>query len=243
MTTVEPDRWIRAVGSDIAAGETVLHEGTVLGAAEIGLLATVGVTNVAVYGSPSVGVMSTGNELVKPSTATTGSQIHDSNRSMLLAAVTESGGDAVDLGIVPDDVGAFEARLREAWANRVDIVVTSGGVSMGSLDLVKPTLERIGTVHFGRLNMKPGKPTTYATIEIDGVKKHIFALPGNPVSSLVTFKLLVDPCIKRFAGARPEECHHRRVTARLAQPLTLDPARPEYVSCAPRLLPRTPWLS
>jgi gephyrin len=107
-----------------------------------------------------------------------------------------------------------------------DVLVTSGGVSMGDLDFVKPLLERIGTVHFGRLRMKPGKPCTFATVAMDGQKRLVFGLPGNPVSSLVTFYLLGVPAIRRLSGWPDPTL--RRVQAFLGQPLALDPARPEY---------------
>ena len=107
-----------------------------------------------------------------------------------------------------------------------DVLVTSGGVSMGDLDFVKPLLERIGTVHFGRLRMKPGKPLTFATVDVAGQQRLIFGLPGNPVSSLVTFYLLGVPAMRKLAGWSDPTL--RRVQSHLAQPLALDPYRPEY---------------
>lgn len=220
-------KWIRPKGSDMSVGQKVLGKHELLSAAELGLLATVGRTKVNVFASPRVGVLSTGDELVAPSAAVTGGKVRDSNRFMLLGAVAEAGGIPVDLGVQSDQTKGIEETILAALAS-VDVLITSGGVSMGSLDLVKPLLEKIGKVSFGRLNMKPGKPTTFATVTIDGVQKLVFALPGNPVSSYVTFKLLTHPCILRLRGLPLAQCHHPRVHARLSDTLTLDPARPEY---------------
>jgi gephyrin len=219
--------WIRPLGSDLSAGQKVLGKNEMVSAAELGLLATVGAAKVEAYPQPNVGVLSTGDELVAPSAPVSGGKVRDSNRFMLLGAVAEAGGKPVDLGIVADKSQGIEAAVREALQS-VDVLITSGGVSMGSLDLVKPLLERIGTVHFGRLNMKPGKPTTFASVNVDGMQKLVFALPGNPVSSYVTFKLLAHPCILRLRGLPVTQCHHPRVHARLSNTLQLDPARPEY---------------
>lgn len=153
-----------------------------------------------------VGVLSTGNELADPGSILLNGQIRDSNRTMLLAAAAEAGAIAVDLGKVGDATADTEAAIMSALED-VDVLVTSGGVSMGSHDLVKPLLERIATVQFGRLNMKPGKPTTFATLAVAGQNKLVFALPGNPVSSLVTFKLLTDPAIRRQGPANTPPGH------------------------------------
>ena len=220
-------KWIRPKGSDMSVGQKVLCKHELLSAADLGLLATVGCTGVNVFRAPTVGVLSTGDELVAPSAAVSGGKVRDSNRFMLLGAVSEAGGVPVDLGIQADQPQGIEDTIRTALAS-VDVLITSGGVSMGSLDLVKPLLEKIGKVHFGRLNMKPGKPTTFATVNIHGVQKLVFALPGNPVSSYVTFKLLAHPCILRLRGLPVTQCHHPRVHSRLAETLKLDPVRPEY---------------
>ena len=226
---------IRQVGSDIQAGEVILQQGTVVAPAEVGLLATVGVTSVPCYARPVVGVMSTGSELVNPWEIPTGSQVRDSNRATLLAAFRQDLGDThcVDLGIVADSARDLDTALRAAAA-RCDVVVTSGGVSMGDADLVKPTLERLGKVHFGRLNMKPGKPTTFATLKVkksnDAGDKTVlfFGLPGNPVSCLVTKTLFIDPALRRLQGMSSLAAMHPQVAVELETALTLDPERPEY---------------
>ena len=222
---VQPGADVRPVGIDVEAGQTVLAAGERLDAAEVGLLATAGVVDVPVFPRPKVAVLSTGDELIEPGDALGPGQIRDSNRAMLLAAIAAVGGEPVDLGISGDTQEALEARVQEGLA-RADILLTSGGVSMGELDLVQPLLEHAGTVHFGRVRMKPGKPVTFATAEVDGANKLVFGLPGNPVSSLVTFYMFAVPALRRMAGWRKPRL--RRVQARLAQALPLDASRPEF---------------
>lgn len=222
---VQPGDDVRPIGVDVAAGQIVLEEGARIGAAEMGLLATVGASQVAVYPAPRVGVLSTGDELVEPSEPLGPGQIHDSNRTTLLAAIQAAGGQPVDLGIAGDSQTELEMKIH-AGLVECDILLSSGGVSMGDLDLVKPLLEHAGTVHFGRVRMKPGKPVTFATAEVNGRRRLIFGLPGNPVSSLVTFYLFGVPALRRMAGWT--DPHLTRIRARLAQRLPLDPQRPEY---------------
>ena len=216
---------IRKIGADIQPGEAVLQAGVRLGAAEVGLLATVGAAQVHVHPRPRVAILSTGDELVEPEQAIGPGQIRDSNRSMLYAAVMAAGGVPLDLGIAGDTPAALQAKL-EQGLHAADVLLTSGGVSMGELDLIKPLLERAGQVHFGRIRMKPGKPLTFATVTVNDQKKLVFGLPGNPVSSLVTYYLFVVPALRQLAGwPVPHLC---RLQAQLAQPLPLDVYRPEY---------------
>jgi len=234
---------IRPIGYDITAGQEILSAGNRLDAAEVGLLATVGITQVQIHPRPRVAILSTGDELVEPGEQPGPGQIRDSNRAMLRAAVHAAGGDPLDLGIAADQPDSLRRQL-EAVFVAADILLTSGGVSMGELDLIKPILEEVGTVQFGRILMKPGKPLTFATIPIAAQaitrepdqktdrktdRKHptlVFGLPGNPVSSLVTFYLFVVPAIRKLAGRVEPELP--RVQATLTQTLQLDPARPEY---------------
>eukprot|EP00117_Sycon_ciliatum_P033654 scpid44881/ scgid2076/ Gephyrin; Molybdopterin adenylyltransferase; Domain G; Molybdopterin molybdenumtransferase; Domain E len=234
-TSVDVGNDVRPVGFDIAQGERVLTAGCTLGSAEIGLLASIGVAQVDVHRKPVVGVLSTGNELCDPATDTLpGGHIRDSNRAMLMAAVREKGFTALDLGIAKDSLEALGETIRAAL-EQVDVLVTSGGVSMGEKDLLKAVLTSTfgGTLHFGRVHMKPGKPTTFVTIPAkdDRAEKLVFALPGNPVSALVTFHLFTVPALRCMSGlARPTlPCIHVKLSHRVK----LDP-RPEYQRCVVR---------
>ncbi|KAL2316957.1 hypothetical protein Fmac_030833 [Flemingia macrophylla] len=220
---------IRPVGYDIEKDAIVLTSGEMLGAPEIGLLATVGVTMVKVYPTPTIGVLSTGDELVEPSTGHLGrGQIRDSNRAMLLAAAVQHQCKVMDFGIAKDDEEYQGRILDKAFASGIHILLTSGGVSMGDKDFIKPLLEKQGKLHFDKVFIKPGKPFTFAEIDLQSTDSKIlaFGLPGNPASSLVCFHLFVVPAIRQLAGwTNP---HHLRVQARLCQPIKTDPLRPEY---------------
>lgn len=193
---------VRAVGADVRRGSRVLAAGTVLGPAELGLVAGLGLVPVPVHRRPRVSVLSTGNELVEPGRPVGPGQIRDSNRFSLVAALQGAGVDVVWSGHAPDD----GSRLRRLFAERIadsDVVVSSGGVSVGELDLVKGLLGELATVHFRRLFMKPGKPLNFATAGAT----LLFGLPGNPVSALVSFELFIRPALTVLAGgpaaARP----------------------------------------
>ncbi len=222
---VSPGADVRPVGYDVALGEVLLPAGARLGAAEIGLCATAGAATVTVYPRPVVAILSTGDELVDGSGPLAPGQIRDSNRATLKAAAEAAGARVIDLGIVRDEQAALDAAIA-GGLEQAQMVLTSGGVSMGTLDFVKPLLAARGQVHFGRLNMKPGKPCTFATVDTAHGRRLVFGLPGNPVSSLVTFYLLGVPALRKLAGhAQPAL---PQVRAQLAQPLALDPQRPEY---------------
>ncbi|GAX85701.1 hypothetical protein CEUSTIGMA_g13115.t1 [Chlamydomonas eustigma] len=241
LKAASPGQDIRVVGSDILVGETVLRSGEVIGVAEIGILATVGATHVTVYKQPHVGVMSTGDEVVEPSTSPLGpGQIRDANRSMILAAAAKAGAKVTDLGIARDTEGHIQGCFDRAVSAGVDVLITSGGVSMGDRDLVKPLLERTGTIHFGRVLMKPGKPLTFATLSLPSAapgeggdpssepqrSMMVFGLPGNPVSSFACFYLTTLPALRKLMGWSNPML--RRVQVKLAQTLKMDPERPEY---------------
>ncbi len=220
-TTVKPHADVRPVGQDITSNQLVLAAGTGLGPQEIGLLASLGYTDIKAYPRPRVAVLSTGNEIVEPDAQPGPGQIRDSNRYTLMAAIERCGAEPVSLGIGTDRGDELTALVLEGLST-CDALVTSGGVSMGKLDLIKPILETEGQVHFGRVNMKPGKPLTYATV----AGKPVFALPGFPVSSLVAFELFVRPALLRMAGhdlvLRP------RLPVTLASALQGDAGRPEF---------------
>uniref|UniRef100_A0A672LRZ9 Gephyrin-like n=1 Tax=Sinocyclocheilus grahami TaxID=75366 RepID=A0A672LRZ9_SINGR len=180
LVQARPGQDIRPIGHDIKRGECVLAKGTHMGASEIGLLATVGVTEVEVQKFPVVAVMSTGNELLNPEDDLHPGKIRDSNRSTLLATIQEHGYPTINLGIVGDNPDDLLNALHEG-ISRADVIITSGGVSMGEKDYLKQVLDidLHAQIHFGRVFMKPGLPTTFATLDIDGTRKLIFALPGN----------------------------------------------------------------
>ncbi|XP_078262461.1 gephyrin isoform X16 [Rhinoraja longicauda] len=229
LTQARPGQDIRPIGHDIKRGECVLAKGTHMGPSEIGLLATVGVTEVEVHKFPVVAVMSTGNELLNPEDELTPGKIRDSNRSTLLATIQEHGYPTINLGIVGDNPDDLLNALNEG-ISRADIIITSGGVSMGEKDYLKQVLDidLHAQIHFGRVFMKPGLPTTFATLDIDGIRKIIFALPGNPVSAVVTCNLFVIPALRKMQGIldpRPTI-----IKARLSSDVKLDP-RPEYHRC------------
>lgn len=217
---------VRPVGFDIKQGETLLSAGEKLGPAELGLLAMAGVHTVSVYTPPSIGIFSTGDELVTPGSKKSDGQIFDSNKIALLTAIREQGFSAADLGTLSDDF----ATMKEKLLNVIDdathrVIITTGGVSMGEKDLVKKFLEQFGEIKFGRLNMKPGKPTTFATIHRGSKTTYFFALPGNPVSAMVTFYLFALPAIRKLAGYK--KAHLQRIQTRLDFDACLD-QRPEY---------------
>src|SRR5829696_736655 len=212
---------IHTVGQDIARDELVLVRGTPLGAAEIGLLATIGQVRVAVYRRPVVAVLATGDEVHEPDAPASMGGIRDSNRYALLAAAREAGCEVISLGIARDDQALQRAAILDGL-ERADVLLTSGGVSMGTRDLIKPLLAELGTIHFGRIAFKPGKPTTFATVR----GKLAFGLPGYPVSSLVSFEVFVRPALRRLQGdARPDR---PRVHVTLRDAIQAPQDRPEY---------------
>lgn len=219
---------IREVGSDVAKGEIVLQQGARIGAAEIGLLAQTGVSEVDVVRRPKIGVLSTGDELVNVGAAVGDGKIVDSNRPMLLAAVSEYFPfcEAIDLGCVPDTHESVSHAVQTDVKN-VDILVTSGGVSMGDRDVVQQVLGEVGEVLFGRVLMKPGKPLTYAVVGQDA-RACCVGLPGNPVSAFVCFQLAVGVAARRLAGWDVAEARGVMVEVVLGDEVRLDRSRPEF---------------
>ena len=216
-----PGDHVRPVGHDVARGQRVLARGTYLGPAEIGVLATVNAVAVSVFPRPRVAVLSTGDELIEPGKPLPPGHIRDSNRYTLMAAVRQAGGIPVDLGLVPDDETALRAALARGLEEG-DMILSTGGVSMGSRDLLKSLLAEMGTVHFGRVRIKPGKPVTFATVNT----KPVFALPGNPVSALVSFYLYVEPAIAILRG--DVDWQRPRVRVILAHDIEREPGRVEF---------------
>ncbi|HEV2475396.1 MAG TPA: gephyrin-like molybdotransferase Glp [Candidatus Dormibacteraeota bacterium] len=193
---LRPGTNFHKVGDDLRAGDRVLSAGIQLGAAEIGLAAATNRARLPVRRRPRVALMSTGDELVEAGKTPRPGQIPDSNRWALLAALREAGADVNVLGIAPDEPEPLRRLVVDALKT-ADALVTSGGVSVGTHDLVKPLLESLGDVHIGRVKLKPGKPFTFATLAEGRVA---FGLPGFPVSSLVTFEVFVRPALRKMQG-------------------------------------------
>ena len=207
---------VRAAGEDLKRGETILRNGTVLRAAEIGVLATIGRKSVRAIGRPRVAVLSTGDELVELDASIGPGQIRDANRYSLASAARAMGATPVPLGIVRDTADDLRRALRDA-ATKADVIVTSGGVSVGDHDHVKPVVDELGSMDFWSIAIRPGRPLAFG--EIDG--KLIFGLPGNPVSSLLGFELFVRPALLKMAGRRLLQ--RPRVTATLDDTLDTPP--------------------
>ncbi|UKY50755.1 gephyrin-like molybdotransferase Glp [Streptomyces inhibens] len=213
---------IRARGSDVGAGEPALAAGTVLGPSQIGLLAAIGRGTVRVRPRARVVVMSTGSELVQPGEALGPGQIYDSNSFQLTAAARAAGAIAYRVGAVADDAETLRSTLEDQLI-RADILVTSGGVSVGAYDVVKETLAGLsgeeGQVEFRKLAMQPGKPQGFGLIGPDRIP--LLALPGNPVSSYVSFELFVRPAIRALMGL--PEIHRPTTPARCTDAIASSP--------------------
>ncbi len=192
---VEPGNHLRRAGDDLQAGQQVFPAGTALTPAHLGVLASVGVRRVPVFPRPRVGVLSTGDELVDGPEPLGPGQIRDSNRRMLLALVARADCEPVDLGRIADDEDAIAAAF-EAGAADCDALISSGGVSMGDFDFVKVVLDRLGDMRWMQVAIKPAKPLAFGTIGTTPV----FGLPGNPVSSLVSFELFARPGLRKMLG-------------------------------------------
>ena len=208
-------------GHDMQVGDVVMPVGAELSPGDVGLLTSMGLRHVAVYRQPVVAVLSTGDEVYEYAEAIPYGGVRDANRHALLAAVTAAGCEGISLGIARDDAALQRAKILEGLA-RADVLITSGGVSMGTRDYIKPLLAELGTVQFGRIAFKPGKPTMCATVG----SRIMFGLPGNPVSSLVSFEVFVRPALRRLQG--DPQPHRPLVQVTLASTINPSPDRPEY---------------
>ena len=186
---------IRQAGEDLKIGQTVLAKGHVLKPADLGLIASLGVGEVSVFRKLKVAFFSTGDELVSVGRNLLEGQIYDSNRYTIFGMLSRIGAQISDLGMVPDNPEKLEATLLKAAAEN-DAVVTSGGVSVGEADYMKALLAKHGQVLFWKINMKPGRPLAYGKV----ANAHYFGLPGNPVSSMVTFYQFVQPALQALSG-------------------------------------------
>jgi molybdopterin molybdotransferase len=196
-----PGQWIRRRGEDVRSDSVVLPAGARLTPQALGLAATVGAATLQVTRRPRVALFSTGDELVMPGEPLKPGAIYNSNRFLLRAAIQALGGDCTDLGIVPDRLDATREALRRA-AHGNDLIVTSGGVSVGEEDHLRPAVQAEGRIELWQIAIKPGKPLAFGAVNrADGSAAHIIGLPGNPVSSFITFLLMVRPVLLRLQGA------------------------------------------
>ncbi|MBE1587842.1 gephyrin-like molybdotransferase Glp [Nonomuraea angiospora] len=215
---------IRRAGEDVQAGEVVLKPGTVIGPSQLGIIAGVGRRRIWARPRPRVVVISTGAELVEPGGPLAPGQIWDSNSFTLTAAVREAGGEGFRAGSVGDDPGVLLDRL-DTHLMRADAIITSGGVSMGAYEPVKEALSPLGTVRFEKVAMQPGMPQGFGVLGEDQVP--IFALPGNPVSSYVSFMLFVRPALDKMRGLPADM--PQSVTARLTGPVRSPAGRRSFL--------------
>ena len=191
---------VREAGSDVHAGETVFVRGTVLNAAGIGVLASVNARTVRAFPRARVALLSTGDELVVDGSPLRIGQIRESNLTMLHSMIAATGCEVINLGVVRDDEAELERVFREV-AERCDAIVTSGGVSMGDFDVVKAVLSKIATMQWMQMAIKPAKPFAFGQLQSsDGRTIPIFGLPGNPVSSLISYELLARPALRKMMG-------------------------------------------
>jgi len=190
-----PGDHVRPAGGDVVSGAKVFDIGTALRAAHVGVLATLGFTEIAVYARPRVGVLSTGDELVEGPRELAPGQIRDSNRPMLLAMLAEAGCEPVDLGVARDDEALITRRL-ERGIERCDALLTSGGVSVGDYDYVKVALDRLGSLRWSQVAIRPAKPLAFGVVH----GTPVFGLPGNPVSAFVSFELFARPALLQMSG-------------------------------------------
>jgi len=214
-------QYVRRRGEDFRAGETLYDRGRRLDAAALALLGTAGVATVRVYRRPRVLVLSTGDELVPPGGTLAPGQVYESNRLALCAQLEALGAEIIDGGIVADDVGRLRAAL--AQAHDCDFVLTSGGASVGAHDLVRQVFGELGSIELWKVRVKPGKPLAFGHI---GARTHFFVLPGNPVSSFVTYKLFVEPALVVWHRAEPVEW---QLDALAANDFRRRPGRTEFL--------------
>jgi molybdopterin molybdotransferase len=221
LLAVEPGANVRARGEDVEAGAAVLPAGAVLRPQDLGLLASLGFADVTVRRRPRVAILSTGDEVAEPGGPRRPGQIYDANRFSLAGMVETAGGEPIDLGIVPDVRDLLRGRLLDAAAAS-DVVLTSGGVSVGDYDLVKSVLAEIGGVDFWQVAMQPGRPLAVGRI----AGRHFFGLPGNPVASLLCFHLFVRPALWKLGGRTrlDPEC----LTATALEPMRKKAGRREF---------------
>ena len=218
FTTLACGANIRRRGENIAAGATIMQSGTLLQPAEIGMLAAIGCSRLDVIRKPKVVILSSGDELVDVHQELSPGKIRDTNSYALAALVRQNGGVPIRLPIASDDLDAIRALYRRALEIDPDMIISTAGVSVGAADLVKVVMEELGDIDFWRINMRPGKPLAYGKLQ--GVP--FFGLPGNPVSTMVTFEILVRPALTKIAGRQTKP---RIIRATIADAMRSDGRR------------------
>ncbi len=230
LAPARPGQWVRNAGHDLRAGATVVSAGTRLAAQHIGLCAAAGVTTISVRRAVRVAVMSNGDELVDPGTALAPGQIYDSNRATLKAMLAAEPVEVIDLGRVADSHDSIQAAFDRARAVHADLVLCSGGVSVGDADLVREVVQRNGEIDFWRIAIKPGKPLAFARLDAGpgdaGAPRWFIGLPGNPVSTFITFQPMVRPVLARLAGVSASSS--APLLARASHAIDKDPGRLEW---------------
>ncbi len=219
--SVQPDANIRRRGEDFCHDDILFGPGQRLDAYKLALLATAGIAQLPVYARARALVVATGDELVAPGVPLKPGQIYESNRLATIAQLQDFGIDAVDGGVVGDDPVLLRALLERS--RDYDFVITSGGASVGDYDVVKQVFAEIGAIEFWKVKIKPGKPIAFGRI---GTRTHFFALPGNPVSSLVTYKLFVEPALTVWHHGTP---HELQLPATAANSFRRHPGRTEFL--------------
>jgi molybdopterin molybdotransferase len=216
---------VRPAGGDTHKGNVVLTAGTIIRAAEVGVLASVGMARVPVYRRPRVAVLATGDELVGVDEKPGPGQIRNTNSYAVTAQLRLWGAEAFDLGVARDNRDSLVAKLDEALALKPDLLVTSAGVSVGDYDIVKQVLMERGTINMWRVRIKPGKPLAFGRLDDSGVP--FMGLPGNPVSSMVTMELFGRPAVLKMRGVR--ELQRTMVMARATERIESSPGRENYI--------------
>lgn len=214
---VAPGAYVRPLGQDIHQGQKVLEAGQRLTAQAVGLLASLGISQIPVYRLPRVALFSSGDELIPPDQPLRPGKIRDSNSYMLRSLVAKYGGEVIWLGIAPDSPDIIRQRFQTAVSRGADLIISSAGVSVGEFDYVRPIIEQDGELHFWRVNMRPGKPLAFGSYK----NIPLIGLPGNPVSTYVGFVVFALPALNKLAGLT-QPFSRRLVRVVLAEPVESD---------------------
>ena len=221
MSAIHPGQNVRQAGEDLALGQTAVAAGNKITAPELGMIASLGINQVSVQKPVRVAIFSTGDEVQHPGEAQKNNCIYDSNRYTLHAMLTQAGCEVIDLGIIEDNEAALEATLQQG-SEQADLILSSGGVSVGDADYIKSVLDKLGQINFWRINMRPGRPLAFGQIN----DTPFFGLPGNPVAVMVVFLQFVEPAIRKLQGM--DNWQPQVFNAIASERFRSRPARTEY---------------